>query len=88
MKKRDCKLMLYCEDCYDQLNYLESIIKMTKNVCQEHEFSAIYYDLPNKYKFILSEERNHYINMLTIALDKINKLKEINDGIEVAVNTL
>ena len=55
---------------------------LTKEVCQEKEFSSMYYNLPPKDKFTLSAERNHYINMLTLALDRVSNLKQINCGIE------
>ena len=82
MKKSDYNLQHYCDDYYNNLYYLESIIKMTKNVCQEREFSSIYYNLPQKDIHVLSEERNHYINMLDLALDRVSDLKEINYNME------
>lgn len=76
------KIGNYCQVCYDNLSCLESIIKMTKDVCLEHESSSVYYDLKAKDKFRLSEERNHYINMMTMALDRVSVLKNLNDDIE------
>ncbi len=76
------EIQLHCDNSYNQLYYLESILQLTKDVCQEKEFGAIYYNLPPKYKFILSEERNHYINMIDLALDKVANLKQINNGLE------
>ena len=38
-------------------------------------------------KFILSEERNNYINMMNLALDKLTRLKEINLAIENKINS-
>jgi len=76
------RVQLSCDNCFNELYSLESILTFTKEVCQEKEFSAIYYDLPQKDKFILSEERNHYINMLNLALDRVSDLKKINSGLE------
>jgi hypothetical protein len=43
---------------------------------------ATYYDLQNNTQKKLSEERNLYINMLNIAIEKIAILKKINNNIE------
>ena len=82
MKNSYKKVQLSFENCFDQLYFLESILMLTKEVCQEKEFASIYYNLPPKDKFILSTERNHYINMLTLALDRVSNIKQINSGIE------
>ena len=82
MKNSYKKVVLSCENCFDKLYMLESILQFTREVCQEKEFSSIYYNLPPKYKFTLSEERNHYINMLSLALDRVSDLKQINFCIE------
>ena len=82
MNKFDKKVQFCCENSFDLLYHLESIIKLTKSVCLEKEFNSSYYNLPNKYRHTLSEERNHYINMLSLAQDKIDCLKEINQTLE------
>ncbi len=82
MKDSYKKIQLFCDNCFSQLYYLESILQLTKDVCQEKEFSSIYYNLPPKYKFVLSAERNHYINMLSLALDRVANIKQINNGLE------
>lgn len=70
------KIIISIEDSFSELFALESIIKLTKEACLEREFASIYYELEEKSKTALSEERNHYINMLTIALDKLSNLKQ------------
>ena len=82
------KVLSSCDDCFTKLYSLESILQVTKDVCQEKEFSSIYYNLPPKYKFTLSEERNHYINMLSLALDRVSDLKKINFSIENVLEEL
>ena len=88
MSENNKTMMRCCESIYDQLFHLESIIKITKNACLDKEFQAVYYNLSSKAKYTLSEERNNYINMLTIALDKISELKAINDNIENELSCL
>lgn len=71
------KVITSIENSFEELFAIESIIKLTKEACLEREFASIYYDVPDRNKSVLSEERNHYINMLTIALDKLSLLKDI-----------
>lgn len=63
-------------NCYEIIWALESVIKLTLEACLKREISSLHYNLDNNEKFMLSEERNHYINMLSIANEKIEKLKE------------
>ncbi len=70
------KIITSLEDSFNELFALETIIILTKEACSDREFNAVYYDLSSDSKTTLSEERNHYINMLTIALDKIYNIKE------------
>ena len=88
MKNAGKIVQLYCEDSINQLLCLESIIKTTKASCLELEISAKYYNLPPKDKFTLSAERNHYINMLDVALDKLNCVLELNTTIENQIQYL
>ncbi len=71
------KIVASIENSFNELFTLESIIKLTKESCLDKEFTSIYYELSGEHKNILSAERNNYINMLTLALDKISNLKQI-----------
>ena len=82
------KVISSFEDSFDVLSSLESLIKATQNSCLNKECFSIYYNLSSKEKFTLSEERNHYINLLTIALDKVSSLKEIYVAIEKELSYL
>lgn len=88
MKNSYRKIQLSCDNCFNQLYSLESILEFTREVCREKEFSSVYYNLPQKDKFTLSEERNHYINMLTLALDRVADIKQINYCIENTLSEL
>lgn len=70
------KVITSIELSVEELFKLESVIKLTKEACLEREFASIYYDLNDKNKSELSEERNHYINLLTIALNMLSNLKQ------------
>lgn len=85
---RSKNLILCVEDSIDELLSLESIIKLTQEACLDREEDSIYYNLTSDEKFYLSEERNLYINMLTIALDKVYKLKKMSSLIEKELSFL
>ncbi|MCQ2739685.1 MAG: hypothetical protein MJ237_05595 [bacterium] len=76
---------LYCEDCFNQIFYLKSILQLTKEACQEREFSSIYYSLQENNKILLSEERNHYINMLKMAQERLGELENISSRLEYLI---
>ncbi len=82
MEKNHKNVLACFESTFDELFLLESVIKLTKEACLDREVSSQYYNLPEEKKRYLSEERNNYINMLSIALDRVKNLKEINSQIE------
>lgn len=82
------KVHLCIESSFDELFSLESIIKLTQQACLEREENLVHFGLPKKDMLILSEERNHYINLLTIALQKVDSIKSLNLIIEREVNYL
>ncbi len=70
------------EIIFEKIYMLETIIKLTLICCSNKELKGEYYDLSDKNIINLSEERNNYINMLTIALEKLEQLKKDNLVIE------
>ena len=59
----------------DVLFALETIIKLVRESCLNKECESIYYNLPEKMMIKLSNERNRYISILTLALENVNNLK-------------
>lgn len=88
MNNSNKKVLLSCDNLFNQLYSLESILQTTKETCQGREFSAIYYNLKQKEKFTLSQERNNYINMLELALARVSDIMEINNGLETEISKL
>lgn len=84
----NCTLLNYENSMFDELSTLESLLKLTKNSCYEQEMNSCYYGLENAYRLKLSEERNHYLNLLSIALDKVVLLKKINQNLENEIYSL
>lgn len=72
----------------DELNTLKSVIELTNDYCYEMENNGNYYDLPTNHKLSLSKERNHYINMLKLASDKITSIIDISENIEEKLSYL
>ena len=70
------KVLFCCEKSLNLLNSLESLLKITCSSCITKEFNSEYYDLPFEKRVNLSEERNMYINMLSIALEKTSLIYE------------
>lgn len=73
---------------FEELATLESLLKLTRDTCLKQEIDSKYYDLDDSNKIKLSQERNHYLNLLTIAIDKINKLNQINQNLEKEIYSL
>ncbi len=77
----------YYEMSFDVLSYIESILSVTKEVCLEKEINSKYYNIPLQEQIKLSTERNNYINMITLAQEKIEQLKIIyNDSMPIFSN--
>lgn len=66
------------DELLNELEVIESLIRFTKTACEEKEFNSRYYELADWKRLNLSSERNHYINVLSIALEKINGLKTLS----------
>ena len=89
LRKRGYKMILrhYYEMSFDVLSYIESILSVTKEVCLEKEINSKYYNIPLQEQIKLSTERNNYINMITLAQEKIEQLKIIyNDSMPIFSN--
>ena len=75
-------LMSNFDIIFEKIFTLESVIKLTLNSCKEKEIKAEYYNLASNNIINLSEERNNYVNMLTIALEKLEQIKTISSNFE------
>ncbi len=67
-----------------ELYSVESLVETTLESCLRKECDAQYYegeDISSK----ISEERNTYINMLEIALEKIKNIQKLNGEIETMI---
>lgn len=85
--QKDCTdgIKLELEHIFTELNVLESIIKLTKDSCFEKENNSIYYDLTKDKMVEISNERNHYINLLSLAVEKVNTIRNIGEMLELGI---
>ncbi|MCM1004025.1 MAG: hypothetical protein NC408_06765 [Candidatus Gastranaerophilales bacterium] len=74
------KIIASIELTLEEVFQLESVLTAVKKSCLDKEFASIYYDLTDKKG--LSEERNYYNNLLSIALNMLSNLKQIIFAIE------
>jgi hypothetical protein len=70
------------DKAFDELYYLNTLVKMTKSSCQDREFRGEYFGMDCEGIKKLSSERNDYINMLNLMSDKLSNLININLSIE------
>ncbi len=70
------------EELFGEIYVLNSAVNMVRNSCFEKENKSIYYGLVNDGVQKISNERNDYINMLTVAADKISNVISLNLAME------
>ena len=75
------KLNCINENIIDELLAVESLIKTTVNNCMNRECNT-WNSTEESMTKLMSEERNDYINILTLALEKIKHVQLLNDEIE------
>ena len=67
---------------WQNLYIIESLIHILKDGCNNLEFNSVYYNDCKDYRFKLSEERNNYINTLTVVLEKLENIKNYHEDFE------
>ncbi len=72
------KLLNYQQANFDELYKADSIVQLTIHSCQEREFSGQYYGASDIVKKKISEERNNYINMMTLLAERVSNMMELN----------
>lgn len=77
-KYSENSFMQYYEKTFDELCVINSIIKLVKNSCLEREFSGQYYGIPQEKIIHISEERNNYINMLTLLAERVSNVMNLH----------
>ena len=63
------------EKLLESIQVIETMLKVTCSYCKDKELSLDYYNLSSREKSMLSEERNDYLDMLSVTIDKIQGLR-------------
>ena len=71
-----------CQNTYDELAILYSILTTMQDNCLNLEMNSQYYENTNNFTLKLSEERNRYINLLAIAKERIKNIELLNTKLE------
>jgi len=61
---------------------LDSLVRLLINSCYNLELNSEYYGNSENISQELSQERNNYINVLTVVLEKLNELKLTAESLE------
>jgi len=88
--------MYKTKECYSDefnnidysLGIIESLIKIAKENYFHKECDSNYYNLNPQYKKLLSEERNNYMNLLSVLLDEVLNLRKENNQLDIKIHQL
>lgn len=84
MKKKSTALiyMDLCQNAYEELIRIDSLLCAIQDSCLNLELQSEYYDSPDNSILKISEERNRYINLTSIAREKIKNIETLNTQME------
>lgn len=74
--------MEVCQNTYDEILMVRSLISLVRETCLNLELKSEYYENDKNYVLKLSEERNKYLNILSMAQDKLNNIEVLNIKLE------
>jgi len=81
INRKSCALS-FQDEVFNELYYMNTLINVTKNACQEREFKGEYYGIPKDFVKNISDERNEYISLLSLASDKLKNTLTLNLSLE------
>ncbi len=81
-KAAQSDILSFYQEAFNELYIVNTLINMVKTNCQEKEFKGEYYGLVKQSAKKLSDERNDYINILSLLSDKISNIQNIHLSIE------
>ena len=73
------KVLSNFDEIFSLISELETIIRITKHICIHNEVSQAYNCLSTEN---ISKERNDNANMLSIALEKLENIKNLSSKVE------
>jgi len=88
MDIHESDILSYNDKAICKIHETTTLINALLLSCQDKEFKGQYYDLPQNSIYKLSEERNGYITLICMALEKLNSLQKIQLNIENTLTSL
>lgn len=79
--KKDLCCIETCQNIYDELIILDSVLFALESICTNLELKAEYY-LDDNSQLKLCEERNRYMALLTVARESVKNLEKSNENLE------
>jgi len=74
-----------CQNAFEEICMLQTIITTLQDNCLNLELNCEYYENSENYSLLLSEERNRYINLLSIAKERLKNIENLNSEIENSI---
>lgn len=74
-----------CQNTYDEITLLDSLISMAYETCLNLELNSEYYENNDNYILKISEERNRYINILSLARERLKNIEQLNTKLEYEI---
>lgn len=71
-----------CQNAYEELTLIDSLLCAIQEACLNLEMKSEYYNSKEPSTLKISEERNRYINLTSIAHERIKKMEYLNSQME------
>lgn len=71
-----------CQNAYEELTVIDSLLVAIQETCLNLEMKSEYYNSQKTSTLKISEERNRYINLTSIARERIKKMEFLNSQME------
>ena len=71
-----------CQNTYDEITIIDSLLSAIQELCLNLELNSQYYENTENFIFKLSEERNKYISLSSVARQRLKKIETINMQLE------
>lgn len=81
-RETDAICMSLCQDTFDEITILDSLLSAIQELCLNLELNSQYYENTENFMLKLSEERNKYISLSSVARQRLKKIELINSQLE------
>ncbi len=81
-KNTDVICLNLCQDTFDEITVVDSLLSAIQDLCLNLELNSQYYENTENFVLKLSEERNKYISLSSIARQRLKRIELINSQLE------